>query len=136
MINARQGLRSRNQGNELNITPLIDLVFLLLIFFIVNTSFVKETGISVERPMASTGEIKEKGTLLIGVDAGGVVHMDKEVIDLRSVRARVERALSEMPEASVVIVADKKTDTGVVVEILDHCRLARAKDVSIATQSP
>lgn len=136
MINARQALRSKNQGNELNITPLIDLVFLLLIFFIVNTSFVKETGISVERPTASTGEVKDKGSILIGVDAGGTIHMDKETIDMRSVRARVERALAEMPDASVVIVADKKTDTGVVVEILDHCRLARAKDVSIATQSP
>lgn len=62
--------------------------------------------------------------------------MDKEPIDIRSVRARVERALAEMPEASVVIVADRQTDTGVVVEILDHCRMARAKDVSIATKSP
>lgn len=136
MINVRQSMRAKNQGSELNMTPLIDLIFLLLIFFIVTTSFVKETGISVDRPTASTGDLKDKGSILVGVDAAGQIFMDKESIDIRSVRARVERALAEMPEASVVIVADRKTDTGIVVEILDHCRLARAKDVSIATKSP
>lgn len=136
MINVRQSLRSRNQGSEINIAPLIDLIFLLLIFFIVTTSFVKETGIEVDRPTASTGDLKEKGSILIGVDAAGGVFMEKEAIDIRSVRARVERALAEMPDASVVIVSDRKTDTGVVVELLDQCRLARAKDVSIATRSP
>lgn len=136
MINARQGLRFRKQGSELNITPLIDLIFLLLIFFIVNTSFVKETGISVERPTAATGDVKAGSSILIGVDQTGTVFMDTEVIDIRSVRARVERSLAEMPDASVVIVADKKTSMGIVVDIMDSCRLARAKDVSIATQSP
>ena len=136
MINVRQSLRSRNQGSDINIAPLIDLIFLLLIFFIVTTSFVKETGITVDRPAASTGDLKEQGSILIGVDVSGNIFMNKEGIDIRSVRAHVERALAEMPDAAVVIVSDKKADTGVVVEILDQCRLARAKDVSIATRTP
>ena len=90
LINARQSLKSVQQGDDINIAPLIDLIFLLLIFFMVTTSFVKETGIDVDRPSAATARVQEKGNILIGVSADGGIYMDKKSVDVRMVRARVE----------------------------------------------
>ncbi len=112
--------------------PLIDMVFLLLIFFMVTTSFVKETGIDVHRPMASTAALKEKGSILIAVSADGQIFLDRKQIDVRSVRAHVERCVAENPEGAVVVVADKASHTGVVIKVMDQCRLAGASNVSIA----
>jgi biopolymer transport protein ExbD len=112
--------------------PLIDMVFLLLIFFVVTTSFVKESGVDVERSIASTAETKERGTILIGVTATGEVHFDRQKIDVRSVRSLVERALAEDPDAGVVVVADRKSETGQVVRVINQCRLAGASSVSLA----
>ncbi len=130
-----QAKRRRSAGPiELNMGPLMDLVFLLLIFFIVTTTFVKETGIEVHRPSAKTAAKQEKSTILIGVSKEGTVYMENRVIDVRSVRANVEKALSESPEAGVIVVADKKSNTGTVVNVIDQCRLAGAKGVSIAAK--
>ncbi len=133
MINVRKSLRGSMKTADINISPLIDLVFLLLIFFMVTTSFVKETGIDVQRPTASTAILKEKGSILIGISKTGLVFMDKKRIDIRSVCAHICRGLAENPESAVVIVADKESDTGVVVRVMDQCRLAGAGNVSIAT---
>ena len=132
MINIRRSLRRGARTADINIAPLIDLVFLLLIFFMVTTSFVKETGIDVQRPIASTARLKEKGNILIGVSSDGRIFMDRKQIDIRTVRAHVERCLAENPEAAVVIVADKASQTGIVIRMMDQCRLAGAKNVSIA----
>ena len=132
MINIRQARRSHETAG-INISPLIDLVFLLLIFFMVTTSFVKETGIDVQRPTASTAVLKEKGNILIGVSKDGQIYLDRKRIDIRSVRAHVERCLAENPEGQVVVVADKASRTGLTVRVMDQCRLAGAKNVSIAT---
>ncbi|MEA2083441.1 MAG: biopolymer transporter ExbD [Thermodesulfobacteriota bacterium] len=136
MINVRQSYRGTNKTADINMAPLIDLVFLLLIFFMVTTSFVKETGIDVHRPMASTATLKEKGSILIGVSADGRIFLEKKQIDVRSVRAHVERCVAENPEGAVVIVADKTSHTGVVIKVMDQCRLAGARNVSIAASKP
>ena len=132
MINVRQNLRRNTRGVEVNMGPLIDMVFLLLIFFVVTTSFVKETGIDVQRPTAVTAEIKDKGNVLIGVDQDGRVFLDRKQIDVRSVRAHMARVLSVNPESSAVIVADRKSQTGIVIKVMDQCRLAGVKNVSLA----
>ena len=132
MINVRRSLRRSSKTEGINMAPLIDLVFLLLIFFMVTTSFVKETGIDVQRPTASTAVLKEKGNILIGVDPKGRVFLEKKQIDIRSVRAHIERCLAENPEGAVVIVADKASRTGVVIQVIDQCRLAGARNVSMA----
>ena len=136
MINIRQSLRGGSRTTDINIAPLIDLVFLLLIFFLVTTSFVKETGIDVNRPIASTAMPKEKGNILIGVDSDGRVFLEGRQIDIRSVRAHVERCLAENPEGGIVIVADKNSHTGIVIRVMDQCRLAGAKNISIAAARP
>ncbi len=132
MINVRGSLRMRNKEVGINMSPLIDLVFLLLIFFMVTTSFVRETGISVQRPSASSAALTENGNILIGVSPEGTIHFDGREIDIRSLRSYITRALSENPEAAVVIVADKVSYTGKVIQVMDQCRLAGARQVSIA----
>jgi len=136
MESIRYSRRRRTSVRDLNITPLIDMVFILLIFFVVTTSFVKEAGVAVERPVAQTAETRDKASLMIGVDAEGVIYIQGQSVDIRSVRARVEQYLAETPEGSVVIVADQASQTGVVISLLDACRLAGAKDLSIAAKRP
>ena len=140
MINVRQTLRggqnSSNNTQDINISPLIDLVFLLLIFFLVTTSFVEETGIEVQPPVASTAELKEQGNLLIGVDDSGRVFMDRRQVDVRMVRGHIARNLAENPKSGVIIVADQQSQAGVIIKVMDQCRLAGAKSVSLAARRP
>lgn len=132
MLNISAARRANSKNLELNIAPLIDMVFILLIFFLVTTSFVKETGVDISRPTASTAVGKTKTTILIGVTKDNTIHIDRRRVDVRAVRANVERALAENPEGSVVIVADKDSRTGLVITVMDACKLAGAPDVAIA----
>ena len=134
MINVRRTVRGGSDKVDVNLSPLIDMVFLLLIFFVVTTSFVKETGIDVQRSTAATAEVKASGSILIGVSAAGEVWMEGKKVDVRSVRGLVERALAEDPEAGVVVVADKNSETGEVVKVMDQCRLDGAGNVSLAAK--
>jgi biopolymer transport protein ExbD len=134
MINVRGTIRGGNDNVDVNMSPLIDMVFLLLIFFVVTTSFVKESGIEVQRSTAATAEVKEKASVMIGVNDEGEVYMAGKRVDVRSVRGLVERSLAEDPEAGVVIVADKGSETGVIVQVMDQCRLAGAVSVSLAAK--
>ncbi len=132
MINIRQSLRANTETTDINMTPLIDMVFILLIFFMVTTSFVKETGIDVQRPAASTATLKEKGNIFIGISSDGYIFLERKQIDIRSVRAHIERCIADDPESGIIIVADKISHTGIVIQVMDQCRLAGAKNVSIA----
>jgi biopolymer transport protein ExbD len=136
MLNISAARRSSRSTVELNIAPLIDMVFILLIFFLVTTSFVKETGIEVTRPTAATAAVENRSTILIGIDADDRVFFDHREIDLRAVRANLERALAENPEGAVVVVADKASSTGVAIAVMDGCRLAGADNVSLAARLP
>lgn len=136
MINITAARRGNRSAAELNIAPLIDMVFILLIFFLVTTSFVKETGIEVSRPTAATAASQSKATILIAIDPGNRIYMDHREIDARAVRANVERALAENPEGTVVVVADRASSTGTVIEVMDGCRMAGASNVSLAASLP
>jgi biopolymer transport protein ExbD len=119
---------------EINMTPLIDMVFILLIFFIVTTSFVKETGVDVSRPSAKTAVKKELANILVAIKPNGEIWMDKRQIDIRAVRANVERLHAENPEGSVIILADKEAKSGLLIEVMDQARLAGVANVSIAAE--
>lgn len=126
---------SRRQSGaiaEINMTPLIDMVFILLIFFIVTTSFVKETGVDVNRPSAKTAVKKELANIMIAITESGEIKMEDRTIDRRAVRANVERMHAENPEGSVIILADKEAKTGLLIEVMDQARLAGVANVSIA----
>jgi biopolymer transport protein ExbD len=128
--------RSNRSSVELNIAPLIDMVFILLIFFLVTTSFVKESGVEVNRPTAATAVSQSKATILIGIDAADRIFFDNREVDVRAVRANVERALAENPEGAVVVVADRSSTTGTTIEVMDGARLAGAANVSLAARLP
>ncbi|PHS25702.1 MAG: biopolymer transporter ExbD [Methylophaga sp.] len=133
-MRTRHSRRQSGAIAEVNMTPLIDMVFILLIFFIVTTSFVKETGVDVSRPSAKTAVKKEKANILIAIKPNGEVWIDKRLIDRRAVRANVERLHAENPEGSVIILADKESKTGLLIEVMDQARLAGVANVSIAAE--
>ncbi len=120
---------------ELNLTPLIDMVFILLIFFVVTSSFVKESGIEVNRPTAKSAERQERGNIIISVSKEGEIWIDRRKVAIDALRANVERLHAENPEGSVIIAADKETLTGSLVQALDQARLAGVSNVSIAAFS-
>lgn len=136
MINVTAARRKKSETRELNIAPLIDMVFILLIFFIVTTSFVKETGIEVSRPTAVTAVSKEEAMILIAIDENNRVFMEGQQIDVRAVRANMQRALAENPEGAVVVVADQASSTGIAIRVMDGCREAGAENVSLAADRP
>lgn len=130
-----QAVGQQEEENEINITPMLDVVFIMLIFFIVTASFVKETGIDVNRPDAQTAVPKEKANILIAIGPNGDIWIDRRRIDIRAVRANIERLKAENPQGSVVIQADKKAVTETLIAVMDAARQAGVYNVSIAAQN-
>lgn len=130
----RHSRRHSGAVAEINMTPLIDMVFILLIFFIVTTSFVRETGVDVSRPSAQTAESRERANILIAIRENDEIWMDNRQIDRRAVRANVERMHAENPEGAVIILADENSKTGILIEVMDQARLAGVVNVSIAAE--
>ncbi len=125
--------RSRGEDeNAIDITPMIDIVFIMLIFFIVTASFVKESGVDVNRPDAVTAEKKERVSILVAIDENDQVWVDKRPVDIRAVRANIERLRAENPEGGVVIQADKLSKNGTLVKVMDAAKLAGVENVSLA----
>lgn len=131
----RANRSSAEQNADIDMTPMLDIVFIMLIFFIVTTSFVKESGIDVNRPSAKTGETKAQGNIIVGIKANGDVWIDKRQVDIRAVRANVSRLHAENPLGSVIIAADRETKTHILVAVMDQIRLAGIMNASIATES-
>lgn len=120
---------------EIDLTPMLDVVFILLIFFIVTSVFVTEAGIDVTKPEASTAESRSKDLILIAISDGGEIWIDGERIDSRFVRSRFERRLAETPNASVVIQGDRAAQNEHVMTILRAARDANIASVSISTEN-
>jgi biopolymer transport protein ExbD len=116
----------------IDLTPMLDVVFIMLIFFIVTASFVKEAGVDVSRPNAETAEQQQRGNILIAIRPNGEIWIDRRAVDVRALRANVERLRAENPEGTVVILADKESQTGLLVEVMDQVRLAGVSNVAIA----
>jgi len=116
---------------EVNMSPLVDMVFLLLIFFMVTTVFVEETGVEVQKPSAASAEQLEKNSILIAVTREGKVVYGGRDIGVNGVRGLVSRFL-QTREAPVILLTDEMAHAGVVVDVIDECKLAGARQVSIA----
>lgn len=117
---------------ELDMTPMLDIVFIMLIFFIVTTSFVKESGVTVSTPQAQTASQQESTNIFIAITTEGEVWIDRRPVDPRSVRAIVARLHADNPEGSVIIQADENAATGMLVEVMDQVRLAGVEGIAIA----
>lgn len=120
--------------DEINMTPMLDIVFIMLIFFIVTAVFIKEAGIEVIRPEAETSAEKPRANILIAVSEGGDVWIDKRQVDVSSVRAIVEQMKEENPQGSVVVQADQVSLSGVVLDVLDQVKEAGINNIAISTR--
>ncbi len=130
--------RSHRGGEEaeINITPMLDIVFIMLIFFIVTTSFVKEFGVDVNRPSnAPIKEQKQSEVIAVRITEAGQIFVQNRLIDIRAVRANIESGLAAKPEASVVVISERDADAGLLVRVIDQARVAGAQNVSLAAQA-
>ena len=118
---------SANKESQIELTPMLDVVFIMLIFFIVTTSFVKESGIEVNRPQAASAQKQERASIFIAIDDKGHVWLQKRKLELDAVRANIEKLHAESPEGAVIIQADKKSETGVLIKVMDQVRLREWK---------
>lgn len=125
--------KSDDEDVEINMTPMLDVVFILLIFFIVTTSFVRESGVEVNRPEAqSTAGLSQK-SVLVAITSDNQIWIDRHQVDVRAVRRNIERLLADTPESTVIIQADKAAQTGVLINVLDQTKLAGATSIAVAT---
>ncbi|MCJ8316431.1 biopolymer transporter ExbD [Idiomarina sp.] len=130
--------RNRNREEEdasIDMTPMLDIVFIMLIFFIVTTSFVKEAGIQVNKPEANQANKEPSANIFIAIRDTGEVWMDKRQVDVERVAANLERMLAEQPTDLVVIQADKEAEHGRVVEVMDQIKEAGIDKISIAAET-
>ena len=124
----------QEEESEINITPMLDVVFIMLIFFIVTATFIKEAGIDVNRPDAATAVKQEKANILIAIGPNNDIWIDRRQVDVRSLRPNIERLHAENPQGSVVIQADKESKTDTLIQVMDASRQAGVYNVSIAAQ--
>ncbi|MGI0118987.1 ExbD/TolR family protein [Zooshikella sp. RANM57] len=120
----------------IDLTPMLDVVFIMLIFFIVTSSFVRESGVTISRPEAQTAQTQPVGAILVAIKPGGDIWIDKRQVDIRRVRAHIERLKAEMPEASAVIQADREARTGILINVMDQIKLAGISQIAVATVQP
>lgn len=130
-IRAKKNVREKT---EIHMTPLIDMVFILLIFFIVTTSFVSDTGLKVSRPQAHTSQDLNRDSMKIAVGASGEIYLAGQRISIFSLRSIVAAKLKRDPELSTVIIADKATPADTLVKVMDELRLGGIKKISLATE--
>jgi len=129
-------IHADEEENEINLTPMLDVVFIMLIFFIVTASFIKEAGIDVNRPDAPVTESKpENANILVVINANDEIWIDRRLIDPRALRANIERLHAENPQGSVVIRADKASTNKMLVTVMDSSRNAGVYSISIADQN-
>jgi biopolymer transport protein ExbD len=121
--------------SQIDMTPMLDVVFIMLIFFIVTTSFVRESGLEVNRPSASTATEQSKAGIFVAIKDTGEIYIDRKQVDLQRVRANLERLVASLGEVGLVIQADEQTRHGVVVKVMDAAREAGILQISVAAQA-
>ena len=120
------------EDNEINLTPMLDVVFIMLIFFIVTASFIKEAGIEINRPSAFTSEKQPDANILIAIGSTDEIWIDKKLIDPRGVRPVIERLHSENPKGSIVIQADAESTNEALTIVMEAAKLAGVTNVAIS----
>ena len=126
--------RARQEDESaIDITPMLDVVFIMLIFFIVTSVFIKETGIDVNRPDSTTAESKDNVSILVAINANNEVWIDQRRVDVRAVKANIERLRAENPKGGLVIQADSESNVETLTAVADAARDVGIFDVSIAT---
>jgi biopolymer transport protein ExbD len=125
-------MMQEEEENEINLTPMLDVVFIMLIFFIVTASFIKEAGIDVNRPDAPTAESQDDAAILIAISANDEIWIDRRETDPNAVRAMIERLHAENPKGSIVIQADEESTHETLVVVMEAAKQAGVTNVAIA----
>lgn len=123
--------KSKERSADINLGPLIDIIFILLIFFVVTTTFVKDLEVKIERPGAASGQRVDRRAVRVAIDAAGKVYIDGQPVHGWMVQNRVRELLSQQPDRPVLVVADKRLVTARLIEVVDECRLAGARRVGV-----
>ena len=121
--------------SEINLTPMLDVVFIMLIFFIVTATFIKEPGTDILRPEALTAEVKPTVSVLVGINVANEIWIDKKRVDVRSVRANLERLIAENPKGGLVVQADAGSKNELLMEVLNAARGAGIQQVAVSTEN-
>ncbi|MCF0216822.1 MAG: biopolymer transporter ExbD [Fibrobacteraceae bacterium] len=124
--------KQKNMGIDMG--PLMDIVFILLIFFVVTSSFTRETGVDVTKPEAQSASQLEKENILIAITKEGTIHINERQVDMASLQDILKQTLQKTPDREAVVIADKEAETGILVQVIDACNLSGVKKVSIAAQ--
>ena len=122
------------EEEDINLTPMLDVVFILLIFFIVTANFIKEPGLEVNRPDAETSNILENAAILIAIGATNDIWIDGRRVDVRQVKANITKLLADNPQGSVVIQADEKAQADAIIQVMDQSREAGVYAISLASE--
>lgn len=125
--------RSRRES-LIDISPMMDMVFILLIFFIVTSTFTRETGIDVTKPKASSAKELAKESILIGITRQGTIHINETQVNLSSLQTILKQMMAESPDRPVIIVSDRDAPSGAIVDVLDECNIAKVRKVSISAE--
>ena len=128
-LNKMQG---DSEESSVDITPMLDVVFIMLIFFIVTATFIKEAGIDVDKPSAATAVVQEKASILVAIDDADNIWINRRQVDIRSVRSIIERLHAENPKGTVVIQADRQSHNDTLVQVMDASRRAGVYDIALA----
>lgn len=124
----------QEEESSIDMTPMLDIVFIMLIFFIVTTSFIKEAGVEVTRPGQGITTNESGGNIMVAITKEGDIWIDRQRVEVAAVRSKVERLLAENSEGSVVIQADKDAKTGILVRVIDQVRAAGIPYPSLAME--
>ncbi|HNR75635.1 MAG TPA: biopolymer transporter ExbD [Parvularculaceae bacterium] len=124
---------SASSEDEINVTPLMDIVFIMLIFFIVTSTFVKEPGVDINRPEAETAREKKFASILVAIDAENKIWIDKDEVPLEAVRGQVEQLKAENPKGTAVVQVDARADSRYLVEVVNQVRDAGVGDIAVST---
>lgn len=117
---------------EINLTPMLDIVFIMLIFFIVTAVFVKEAGVEVDKPTAAAAIKQDRVSILVAITASNEVWINRKQVEIKAVRSVIEKLRSENPKGTVSVQADRKAKAGITLEVMEAARLAGAPNVSIS----
>ena len=123
------------EEEEINMTPMLDVVFIMLIFFIVTASFVKEAGIDINRPPPGSDAPPDpdKSSILVTIEANDRIWIDQRMVDARAVQANIQRLLAEKPQSNVLVQAHRESTNQTLVKVMDAARMAGVADISVAT---
>lgn len=136
MARSRYKVGGGGSGDDINVTPLMDIVFIMLIFFIVTSTFVKEPGVEVNRPEAQTAKIRKLANILVAITDENEIWINKDKVELDAVRINVEQIRQENPKGTAVVQVDRDADTRYLVEVVNQIRAAGIEDIAISTEEP